>query len=182
MGRDHVRQQAFHRFAGFHDRQFRHGADDAFDIVAFDYRDRHIAQPLFFGHLAHGARTAAGIGRAHIGDDANALVEAEWQDAFHALDQARVVAFLRVVALGQALARGGPLGQAFEDEEVQIGAFDQVDGGFDTVIRETGAYADAHYIRWFGHAGYSPAQEFGLAGIMEPRRAVAQRPAGPRSA
>ena len=54
----------------------------------------------------------------------------------------RIEARGRIASAFELAQRDGPLGQALEHEEVERAPFDEVDGGVDPVVGETGAGAD----------------------------------------
>ncbi len=143
VGRHHARQQRFERLAGFHQRQFRHALDDLADIVADHDAAGNVAQAEIAGLAAHRARAARRVGGAHVADDADVALDAGRQDQRHAVMQARRVAQFRVAAARQIFARDRALGEAFEDEVVDLAALGQFERWLQPVVRSAGAAADA---------------------------------------
>ncbi len=66
-------------------------------------------------------------------------LEIQWrQDSVHALDEKRIVAFTRPVALALLGEGDGTLGQTFEDEVIKVAEARQLNGWIDPVAGVSG--------------------------------------------
>ena len=75
------------------------------------------------------------IGRAHIGDDLDALGGAERQHRAHPLFQQRIVAALGIFHPRLLRQRHRALAQAFEHEIIDLALLGELDRGLDAVAR-----------------------------------------------
>src|SRR6202011_5122530 len=113
------------------------------DVVAEHHRAGQFVDAEVGGFLADAPRRRQRVGGAHIGDDADAAAQAFRQHRAHALDEAGIVAELGVVQLGQRLARYRALGQALEDEIVDIALLDELERRLPAVAGIAGAGPDS---------------------------------------
>ena len=97
-------------------------------IFSFDRPSERAISAVFF---ARGFR----IGRAHIGDDLDALCGAERQHRAHALFEQRVVAAFGILHPRLLRQRHRALAEAFEHEIVDLALLGELDRGLDTVAR-----------------------------------------------
>ena len=91
-------------------------------------------------------RRGGGVRGAHVADDAHAVAQAGRQHRAHAVEQARRVALLRVLHPREVLARDRALGEALEDEIVELAPLRELDGRRDPVVGEARAGADAQQV------------------------------------
>ena len=102
-----------------------------------------VAQAELAGVPAHRAGAGRRVGGAHVADDADVALDAGRQHQRHAVVQARRVAELGIAAARQVLAGDRALGEAFEDEIVDLALLGQFERRFEPVVRGAGAAADA---------------------------------------
>ena len=88
------------------------------------------------------ARRGFRVGRAHIGDDLDALGGAERQHRAHPLFEQRIVAALGILHPRLLRQRHGALAQAFEHQIIDLALFGEFDRGLDAVARIAGAGSD----------------------------------------
>ena len=147
IGGRHARQQRFDRLAVLHERELGIPAHDVGDVVAGHHGHRQVCDAQRLRFAPHRARSAQRIGRAHVGDDAHAVLAARGQHGLEALDEVRRVAALGVLQAREVLARDGALGETLEHEIVELAALGQIDGRLEAVVGEAGAGADADAVQ-----------------------------------
>jgi hypothetical protein len=81
------------------------------------------------------------IGRAEIADERDAASLDDGQKRLDALGQASIVAACRITPAAQLRERDGALGQALEDEIVELAALGQVERRIEAIARESRAAA-----------------------------------------
>jgi hypothetical protein len=113
------------------------------DIVAGHDRNRESAHAQARGHASDAVRSGGRVGGAHIGDDRDAPPPGFGQDGFQTLLEQRIEPSVGIADLRLLRDRDGPLRQAFEDDDVEIAAFDELDGRLDAVAGIAGPAADA---------------------------------------
>jgi len=107
-------------------------------IVALHHSHLHAWQAQLARHAQDLVPGLQRVGCAHIGDDARALLQADWQYSPHALGQQRVKAFVGVLLTFELRQRNGALGQALEHEVVELPVASELDGWRDAVTELIG--------------------------------------------
>src|SRR6185369_6392188 len=119
------------------------GEDVGEDVVAEHGGDAHRPD----AELARDRRGAAGGGervrRAHVGDDAHAPLDRRAEDTAHPRLEQRIEAGVRLAAACLLRERDRALGEALEDEDVEVAALDELERGLDAIARVAGAGAEA---------------------------------------
>jgi hypothetical protein len=91
------------------------------------------------------------IGCAHVGDERDAARVARREHGLHTFAKKGIEAGLRIACLRLLCQGDRALGQALEHQVVEVAAFDQLDGGLNTVVRVAGAAANAERTPARGH-------------------------------
>src|SRR3954468_18337978 len=105
------------------------------------------------GDLTHAGTGGSRVGTAHVGDDADAACSRAWQHRCHPLVEAGIEAGVRIGPSGLLGDGDRPLREAFEYEDVEIAALDQLDRGLDAIAGVARAAADADRARaWSARA------------------------------
>ena len=131
----------------FHDRQIAVLAGIE-HVVADDGGDLQRRQPERFRDLGGLARGGFRIGRAHIGDDLDALGGAKRQHRAHPLLEQRIVAAVGVLHARLLRQRHRALAEAFEHQVLDVALFGEFDRGLDAIARiaGTGSYSNRSHI------------------------------------
>src|SRR6185503_20947717 len=125
-------------------------AGELANVVAGHHRDREPSHAQSRGNLPHAVSRGGRVGGAHVGDDPDASSTRLGQDRFHALLEQRIEAGIGIAGLRLLRECDGSLGQALEDDDVEIAAFDELDGRLDAVAGVSGAAADTQGARAHG--------------------------------
>ena len=141
IGRQQPVAELLDRAVEFHDREIAVLAGIE-HVVADDGRDLQRRQSERFGDLGGLARGGFRIGRAHIGDDLDALGGADRQHRAHPLLQQRIVAALGIFHPRLLRQRHGALAQAFEHQILDVAFFGEFERGLDAIARIARAGSD----------------------------------------
>ena len=104
-------------------------------VVADDGGDLQRRKPERSCDLGGLARCGDRIGRAHIGDDPDALGGAGRQHRAHPLLQQRIVTAVGVFHARLLRQRDGALAEAFEHEVLDVALLGEFDRGLDAIAR-----------------------------------------------
>ena len=141
VGRDELVAERADRLAGLFE-QVVATSHHLQHVVAGDGGDLDPAEAQRAGDLLDLLGGGERVGSTHVGDDPDALGAAGGQDRLHPLDEQGIVALRGIFQLRLLGERDGALGQAFEDQVIELALLGQLDRRLDPIAGEAGAGPD----------------------------------------